>query len=205
MLLFSRIASAIVPLTWDRFCAQEIQRKQLRQQTLEQPTKSDSRVLISETQSVPIGTSLFGADQEVDKPSSSQMHLIDLSDTNSSSDKAAKATQPHSVNSLLKDDSLHQKVDALTTLLTELKYSQTQEPLIKEIAALNERIAALEKKDTEILLTCDTNAERIINDGLAKLDAQRETDAANMMKTAQKMLADIEKCQLLPRTTWPNL
>ncbi|KAI3499672.1 hypothetical protein L1887_35477 [Cichorium endivia] len=174
-----------------------LQRKQLRQQTLEQPTKSDSRVLISETQSVPIGTSLFRADQEVDKPSSSQMHLIDLSDTNSSSDKAAKATQPQSVNSLLKDDSLHQKVDAQTTLLTNLKSSQTQEPLIKEIAALNERIAALEKKDTEILLTWDTNAERIINDGLAKLDAQRETDVANMMKTAQKMLADIEKCQLL--------
>ncbi|KAI3505850.1 hypothetical protein L1887_28151 [Cichorium endivia] len=163
---WSRIASAIVPLTWDKFCAQEIQRKQLRQQTLERPTKSDSRVLISETQSIPIGTSLFGADQEVDKPSSSQMHLIDLSDTNCSSDKAAKETQPQS------------------------------EPLIKEIAALNERIAALEK-DTEILLTCDTNAERIINDGLANLDAQRETDAANMMKTAQKMLADVEKCQLL--------
>ncbi|KAI3505834.1 hypothetical protein L1887_28120 [Cichorium endivia] len=194
---WSRIASAIVPLTWDKFCAQENQRKRLRQQTLEQPTKSDSRVLISETRSVPIGTSLFGADQEVDKPSSSQMHLIDLSDTNSSSDKAAKATQPQSVNSLLKDDSLHQKVDALSTLLTDLKSSQTQEPLIKEIAALNERIAALEKKDTEILLTCDTNAERIINDGLAKIDAQRETDAANMMKTAQKMLADVEKCQLL--------
>ncbi|KAI3510674.1 hypothetical protein L1887_17806 [Cichorium endivia] len=194
---WSRIASAIVPLTWDRFCAQEIQRKQLRQQTLEQPTKSDSRVLISVTQSIPIGTSLFGADQEVDKPSSSQMHLIDLSDTNSSSDKAAKETQRQSVNSLLKDDSLHQKVDALTTLLTNLKSSQTQEPLIKEIVVLNERIAALEKKDTEILLTCDTNAERIINDGLAHLDAQRETDAANMMKTAQKMLADVEKCQLL--------
>ncbi|KAI3499621.1 hypothetical protein L1887_35425 [Cichorium endivia] len=192
---WSKIAFAIVPLTWDRFCAQEIQRKQLRQQTLEQPTKSDSLVLISKTQSVPIGTSLFGADQEVDKPSSSQMHLIDLSDTNSSSDKAAKETQPQSVNSLLKDDSLYQKVDALTTLLTDLKYSQNQEALINELTGIKDKVAALEKKYKEILLHCDTHAERIINDGLANLDAQRETDAANMMKTAQKMLADVEKCQ----------
>ncbi|KAI3739374.1 hypothetical protein L2E82_29778 [Cichorium intybus] len=192
---WSNIASAIIPLTWDKFCAQEIQKEQHQKQTLDQPTESDSRVLISKTQSIPISTPIFGADQELDKPSSSQMHLIDLSDTNSSSDKAAKAPQPQSVNSLLKDDSLHQKVDALTALLTDFKSSQNQEPLIKEIAELKERIAALEKKDTEILLTCDTNAEKIINDGLANLDAQRETDAANMMKTAQKMLTDVEKCQ----------
>ncbi|KAI3494743.1 hypothetical protein L1887_40448 [Cichorium endivia] len=192
---WSKIASAIVPLTWDKFCAQEIQKEHLRKQTLAQPTESDSRVLISETQSVPISTPNFGADEEVDKPSSSQMHRIDLSDTNSSSEKAAKEPQPQSVNCLLKDDSLHQKVDALTSLLTDFKSSQTQEPLIKEIVELNKRIAPLEKKDTEILLTCDTNAERIINDGLANLDAQREIDAVNMMKTAQKMLADVEKCQ----------
>ncbi|KAI3493586.1 hypothetical protein L1887_40788 [Cichorium endivia] len=124
------------------------------------------------------------------------MHLIDLSDTNSSSDKAAKETQPQSVNSLLKDDSLHQKVDALTTLLTDLKSSQNQEALINELTGIKDRVAALEKKDKDILLHCDTHAERIINDGLATLDTQRETDAANMMKTTQQMLTDVEKCQL---------
>ncbi|KAI3503835.1 hypothetical protein L1887_32289 [Cichorium endivia] len=192
---WSKIASAIVPLTWDRFCAQEIQKKQLRQHIIEQPTESDSRVIISETQSIPIGTTLFGADQEVDKPSSSQMHLVDLSDTNSSSDKAAKENPPQSVNSLLKDDSLHQKVDTLTTLLTDLKSSQNQEAMIKELAGIKDRVAALEKKDKDILLHCDIHAEQIINDGLATLDAQRETDAANMMKTAQTMLTEVEKCQ----------
>ncbi|KAI3523633.1 hypothetical protein L1887_01901 [Cichorium endivia] len=192
---WSNIASAIVPLTWDKFQALELQKKTLLKHTVEQPTESGSRQLISDTQSVPIGTSVFGADQEVDKPSPSRMHLVDLNDTNSSSDKPATKIPPQSVTSVLKDDSLHEKVDALTTLLTDLKTSQNQEALIKELAELKDRVAALEKKESDILLHCDSQAEKIIHDGIATLDAQRESDAANMMKTAQKMLDEVEKCQ----------
>ncbi|KAI3700245.1 hypothetical protein L2E82_44866 [Cichorium intybus] len=94
-----------------------------------------------------VGPSVFGTYQEVDQPqpSSSKMHPIDLTDTNSSSDKA-DTKAPQSIKSPVKYDALHQKVDALTNLLTDLKASQNQEALVKEVAALKERIAALEKR-----------------------------------------------------------
>ncbi|KAI3510694.1 hypothetical protein L1887_17826 [Cichorium endivia] len=142
---------------------------------------------------MPFRPSVFGTDQEVDQPqpSSSKMHLIDVSDTNSSSDKADTKV-PQSVNSTVRDDALHQKVDALTTLLTDFKPSQNQDALVKEIAALKDRVAALKNRD--IILHLDNQIEKVISDSLAHIDNNRQSEAANMMKTAQMLLSEVEKC-----------
>lgn len=88
---------------------------------------------------------------------------------------------------------MHSKVDSLITLISELKTSQNQEALVKEIAELKTRVEDYEKKD--IFLHLDDEVQKALSEGLTNIDNHRQTDGANMMKTAQKMLGEVEKCQ----------
>ncbi|KAI3751769.1 hypothetical protein L2E82_22860 [Cichorium intybus] len=61
---WSKISSAIVPLTWDKFLALERQKKKVINTTVEQSAESGCRLQISDSQSVPVRNPLFVTDQE---------------------------------------------------------------------------------------------------------------------------------------------
>ncbi|KAI3496673.1 hypothetical protein L1887_39044 [Cichorium endivia] len=94
---------------------------------------------------------------------------------------------------------LQKKNDLVTKTATnqpaesELKTSQNQEALVKQIAELKTRVVDYKKKD--IFLHLDDEVQKALSEGLTNIDNHLQTDSANSMKTAQKMLGEVEKCQ----------
>lgn len=147
--VWENISSSIVPLTWDRYKAQESQMKHTRstKTASDPPAESGSRQVFSDTQSKSAKDSLFGTDQEVDKPTLSKLIEIDLSETNSSSGAAeTEVPPPKPTVTTTEDKTLHQKVDTLISLVSKLKASQNQEALVKQISELKKRVSDFEKK-----------------------------------------------------------
>ncbi|KAI3503825.1 hypothetical protein L1887_32278 [Cichorium endivia] len=97
---WSKIASDIVPLTWNRFTLLNPQKTNT---TLEQPAESGYRLILSESHSIPGGLFIFRTDQEVNQPqpTSSKVPLMILkvhqhpeNFSNSESDLDSNKTNP---------------------------------------------------------------------------------------------------------------
>ncbi|KAI3780128.1 hypothetical protein L2E82_10058 [Cichorium intybus] len=152
--VWANVASTIVPLTWDRYKAKEAEKNN------------------------PPATKVVS-----DPPAESGSRIIVFSDTNSTSDApSAKAETelPPSQPSVTptEDKALHLKIDSLISIVTELKASQSQDALVKEISELKKRVAEFEKKD--FVLDMDDVVQQAIAAGLQEVDAKRATDAASI-------------------------
>lgn len=82
-----------------------------------------------------------------------------------------------------KVDVLDKNLNSLISLVLDLKASQSNEAMMKELADLKKKVEVLERKDISI----DTAAaQEAISKGLKEIDAQRQKHAGNLIKQSKK-------------------